>query len=162
MKPRVYIETSVVSYLVSRPALDVITAGHQATTLQWWEQHRNRFELVISQFVVDEASEGDAVAAEKRLAVLDAIPVVPVTQPQIMVLAQALLKAGALPQKAKLDALHIAVCAVTGVDILLTWNFKHIANGAKMRQIERVCDESGFECPQLLTPLQLLGDGNVD
>ena len=70
MKPRVYIETSVISYLVSRPALDVITVGHQATTWQWWEQHRSRFELVISQFVVDEASQGDPVAAEKRLAVL--------------------------------------------------------------------------------------------
>ena len=162
MKPRVYIETSVVSYVVSRPALDVITAGHQATTLQWWEQHRSRFELVISQFVVDEASQGDPAAAEKRHAVLGGIPVVPVVQPQIVVLAQALLKAGALPQKAKLDALHIAVCAVTGVDILLTWNFKPIANGATMRQIERVCEENGFECPQLLTPLQLLGDSNVD
>jgi hypothetical protein len=73
-----------------------------------------------------------------------------------------LLKAGALPQKAKLDALHIAVCAVTGVDILLTWNFKHIANGATMRQIEHVCDENDFECPQRLTPLQLLGDSDVD
>ncbi len=108
MKLRVYIETSVVSYLVSRPALDVITAGHQATTLQWWEQHRSRFELVISQFVLDEASEGDPVTAEKRLAVLGGISVVPISQPQIIVLAQALLKAGALPQKAKLDALHIA------------------------------------------------------
>ena len=162
MKPRVYIETSVISYLVSRPALDVITAGHQATTLQWWEQHRSRFELVISQFVVDEASEGDPIAAEKRLAALSDISVLPIAEPQILVLAQALLKAGALPQKAKLDALHIAVCAVTGVDILLTWNFKHIANGATMRQIEHVCDENGFECPQLLTPLQLLGDSDVD
>ena len=162
MKPRVYIETTVVSYLVSRPALDVITAGHQATTFQWWEQHRSRFELVVSQFVLDEASEGDPVAAGKRLAVLDGISVVPISQPQIIVLAQALLKAGALPPKAKLDALHISVCAVTGVDILLTWNFKHIANGTTVRQIERVCDENGFECPQLLTPLQLLGDGDVD
>jgi PIN domain len=112
MKPRGYIETSVISYLVSRPALDVITAGHQAATLQWWEQHRSRFELVISQFVVDEASEGDPVAAEKRVAALSGISVLPISEPQIIVLAQALLKAGALPQKAKLDALHIAVCAV--------------------------------------------------
>ena len=118
---------------MSRPALDVITAGHQATTLQWWEQHRSRFELVISQFVVDEASEGDPVAAEKRLAALGDISVLPIAEPQISVLAQALLKAGALPKKAKLDALHIAVCAVTGVDILLTWNFKHIAHFDKIR-----------------------------
>jgi hypothetical protein len=91
MKPRDYVETPVVSYLVSRPALDVITAGHQATTLQWWDQHRSRFDLVISQFVLDEASQGDAVAAEKRLSALDGIPVLPITDPRIVVLAQASL-----------------------------------------------------------------------
>ena len=105
---------------MSRPALDVIAAGHQATTLQWREQPRSRFELVISPFVLDEASEGDRVAAEKRLAAMSGIAVLSIAEPWIIVLAQALLKAGALPQKAKLEALHIAVCAVTGVDILLT------------------------------------------
>ena len=162
MKLRVYVETSVISYLTSRPALDVITAGHQATTFQWWEQRRTNYELVISQLVVDEAGAGDSVAAAMRIASIEGIPKLDLALPEIAILARTLVTRGALPQKAHVDALHIAVSAVAGVDILLTWNFKHIANGAKMQLIERVCAEGGFECPQLLTPLQLLGDDHVD
>ena len=162
MQSRVYIETSVISYLTNRPALDVITAGHQATTLQWWEKQRANYELVISQFVVDEASAGDPVAAAKRIASLEGIARLDTKRPEITALAQALLTSRALPQKAFIDALHIAVSSVAAVDILLTWNFKHITNGAMMKQIERVCSDNGFECPRLLTPLQLLGDDDVD
>lgn len=162
MQPRVYVETSVISYLTSRPALDVITAGHQATTLQWWEQHRSKYDLVISQFVKDEASAGDPVAPAKRAISLAEIPLLDIKPPEITTLARSLLAYGALPRKPFVDALHIAVSAVAGVDILLTWNFKHIANGATMPQIQRVCAKNGFECPQLLTPLQLLGDDDVD
>ena len=57
MKPRVYVETSVISYLTNRPALDVITAGHQATTLKWWDEQRANYDVVVSQFVLDEISE---------------------------------------------------------------------------------------------------------
>ena len=85
-----------------------------------------------------------------------------IERPEITPLAQALLERHALPKHAFIDALHIAVSAVAGVDILLTWNFKHIANGAMMKQIERICADNGYACPQLLTPLQLLGDDDVD
>ena len=162
MKLRVYVETSVISYLTNRPALDVITAGHQATTLQWWDKQRPNFELVISQFVVDEASAGDPIAAANRIASLVGISRLDIARPEIATLAQALLERHALPTHAFIDALHIAVSAVAGVDILLTWNFKHIANGAMMKQIERICADNGYACPQLLTPLQLLGDDDVD
>lgn len=162
MKPRVYVETSVISYLTNRPALDVITAGHQATTLKWWDEQRANYDVVISQFVLDEISAGDSKAAAKRLESVVGIPLLDTAPLEIAMLAQALIDRRALPQKAFLDASHIAVCAVLGVDVLLTWNFKHIANGAMMRHIERVCVENGFDCPQLLTPLQLLGDDHVD
>lgn len=162
MKPRVYVEASVIGYLTNRPALDVITAGHQATTLQWWDKQRANYEFVVSQFVLDEASAGDPVAAAKRIASLEGIARLDTKRPEIEVLALALLTSRALPQKAFVDALHIAVSSVAAVDILLTWNFKHIANGAMMNQIERVCSDSGFECPRLLTPLQLSGDDDVD
>ena len=162
MKPSVYIETSVISYLTNRPALDVITAGHQATTCQWWEEQRSKYDVVVSQFVLDEAASGDSVAAAKRVATLAGIKRLNVQRPEITRLAQALLFQRALPQKAFVDALHIAVSAVSGVEILLTWNFKHIANGAMMSRIERVCSEAGYRCPRLLTPLQLLGDDDVD
>ena len=162
MKPCVYVETSVISYLTNRPALDVITAGHQATTLQWWDKQRANYELVVSQFVVDEARAGDPVAAAKRIASLEGIARLDTKRPEITALALALLTSRALPQKAFVDALHIAVSSVAAVDILLTWNFKHIANGAMMKKIEQVCSDNGFECPRLLTPLQLLGADDVD
>ena len=162
MKPRVYVETSVISYLTNRPALDVITAGHQATTYRWWEEQRSNYDLVVSQFVLDEAASGDPIAAARRVATLVGITRLNVQRPEISRLAQTLLAQRALPQKAFVDALHIAVAAVSGVDILLTWNFKHIANGAMMKHIERVCFEAGCRCPLLITPLQLLGDDDVD
>ena len=162
MKPRVYVETSVISYLTNRPALDVITAGHQATTYQWWEHQRANYDLVISQVVVKEAGAGDPVAAARRLATLDDIPLLDANRPEVESLAEALIVNGALPTKAFVDALHIAVSSVAAVDILLTWNFKHIANGFMMKKIQHVCTENGFDCPQLLTPLQLLGADYVD
>ena len=159
---RLYVETSVVSYLTNRPALDVITAGHQATTWQWWETQRKYFELVISQFVVDECAAGDPIAASKRIATIEGLALLDASRPEVESLAGGLIAAGALPAKAYIDASHIAVCAVAGVEMLLTWNFKHIANGAMLKNIQLVCSSHGFECPQLLTPLQLLGDDDVD
>ena len=100
MKLRVYVETSVISYLTNRPALDVITAGHQATTLQWWDKQRPNFELVISQFVVDEASAGDPIAAANRIASLVGISRLDIARPEIATLAQALLERHALPTHA--------------------------------------------------------------
>jgi hypothetical protein len=160
--PRIYVETSVISYLTNRPALDVITAGHQATTYQWWEQCSTRFDLVISQFVLDECAAGDPVAASKRMATIAGLALLDASRPEVESVAQALIEAGALPAKAYIDASHIAVCSVAGVEMLLTWNFKHIANGAMMKKIQAVCAANGFDCPQLLTPLQLLGNDDVD
>ena len=117
---------------------------------------------MVSQVVLDEAASGDPVAAAKRVATLIGITRLNVNRPEISRLAQTLLARRALPQKAFVDALHIAVAAVSGVEVLLTWNFKHIANGAMMNHIERVCSEAGYQCPRLLTPLQLLGDDDVD
>ena len=128
----------------------MITAGHQATTYQWWEQQRANYDLVISQIVVKEAGAGDPVAAARRLATLDGIPLLDANRPEVESLAEALIVNGALPMKAFVDALHIAVSSVAAVDILLTWNFKHIANGLMMKKIQHVCTENGFDCPQLL------------
>ena len=122
MKPRVYVETSVISYLTNRPALDVITAGHQATILKWWDEQRANYDVVISQFVLDEISAGDSKAAAKRLESVVGIPLLDTAPLEIAMLAQALIDSRALPQKAFLDGSHIAVCAVLGVDVLLTWN----------------------------------------
>ena len=118
MKPSVYIETSIISYLASRPSRDVVHAARQQITHVWWER-RSKFALFASDLVVREASAGDLKAADKRLAALDNIPLLHVST-DAAVLTDELLRLGGLPKKAAADALHIAVAAVHGVDYLLT------------------------------------------
>ncbi len=78
------------------------------------------------------------------------------TSPEVEALADALIAQKSVPAKARLDALHIAVCAIHSVDYLLTWNCKHIANAQTMHLIENTCAELGYACPRLCTPLELL------
>jgi hypothetical protein len=79
MKPKVYIETSVPSYLAARPSQDVRVLANQQTTVEWWASRREYFELFISEFVLTEAALGDPAAAQKRLEVLEGISVLDAT-----------------------------------------------------------------------------------
>lgn len=155
MKQRIYIETSIVSYLTARPANDIRSAARQHSTYEWWEQYSPSFELFISEYVLVEAGGGDAVAAKRRLEMLDTLAVLETTK-DIRAISQALLKVGALPAKAELDSLHIAVAAVHGMDYLLTWNCKHIANAVMRPKIESVCASAGYEPPIICTPDELM------
>ena len=154
MKPRVYVETSVVSYLTARPARDVVVAGRQQSTRDWWATAPRRFELVISQLVRGEAGLGDPEAATARLAALAPLTRLAISG-EALALAQRLVAAGAVPSRAAQDAAHIAIAAAHGVDFLATWNFRHIANAAARRRIEAVCRDSGFEPPVLCAPEEL-------
>lgn len=156
MKPRLYLETTVPSYLTSRPSRDLVIAAHQQITKEWWAIRRKAFRLYISQLVVDEASAGDAVAARSRLSVVSDLPLLDIT-PDVSTLASAVLASGELPRKAATDAAHIAIAAVHGMDFLLTWNCAHIANAVIGRALARICREHGFECPVICTPEELLG-----
>src|SRR6516225_8813871 len=111
----VYLETSFISYLVARPSRDVIVAGHQQTTQEWWDNRRSEFTCSVSQVVIDEASVGDASEVAKRLAVISGLPTVDVTE-DTEALTQAIMVAGILPPHAFPDAAHIAVCAVHKID----------------------------------------------
>ena len=126
-KPTVYIETSVVSYLVAEPSVNIVTAARQALTRQWWDEKRQDYELYISEFVVSEAASGDPLMADRRLATLSGIAVIQLTGAATD-LADMLIEEGPIPAKAALDALHIAVAVAGGMEFLLTWNFKHLAN----------------------------------
>ena len=156
MKPRVYVETSVISYLTAKPSRDLIVAAHQELTREWWESGTHEFELCVSEVVLDEASRGNTEAARLRLGQLEGLSELPVSQESVD-LAEALLKAGALPQQAYADALHVAVCAVHGIDILVTWNCKHIANVIMFSVIDKTCRNRGFEPPRICTPIELWG-----
>ena len=155
MVDRVYIETTVVSYLTARPSRDVVIAGHQQVTHEWWDTRRSDYELCVSQLVLDEAGAGDPQAAEERLAVLQSMLVLEMTA-EALELAKGLIHAGALSAKAAGDALHIAIAATKGVPYLLTWNCRHLANAVMRPMIEAACNTNGFKAPIICTPEELL------
>ena len=156
MKPTVYVETTVPSYLTAWPSRDVVRAGEQQVTRDWWAQ-RSEYELRVSSLVLLECRAGDPDAAALRLAALDGVPVL-AQAPEAEELAATLLREVPLPARAAADALHIAVAAVNGVSYLVTWNCTHIANASLRPQIEALCRRSGYEPPVICTPRELLGE----
>ncbi len=154
--PKVYIETSVVSYLTARPSNNLIAAAWQKETVDWWETQRRRFDLYISEVVVEEAARGDAAAASRRLGVLEDIEVLKLDEKSVE-LSKALIEQGAVPPKALDDALHLAVAAVNGMDFLLTWNCRHIDNAEMKPKIRKAIESRGYQCPEIATPIELMG-----
>lgn len=155
MAERVYIETTVVSYLTARPSRDLIIAAHQQITHDWWDTRRSNYELCVSELVLDEAGAGDAQAAQERLLPLQPMLVIETTT-EAFELAEELLRAGALPRKAADDALHIAIAAAKAVPYLLTWNCRHLANATMRPVIEAVCLAKGLKAPIICTPEELM------
>lgn len=156
-RPTVYIETTIVSDLAARPSRDLTVASHQRLTRDWWDGHRGRYDLMTSQFVHDEAGLGDPAFAAARLELLRDVIRLEVT-PEAARLARSLISHGPLPAQAEIDAAHIATAAIHGVDYLLTWNCKHIANPAMLRALTRVCSAAGYQLPVPCTPEQLLAE----
>ncbi len=152
--PKVYIETSVVSYLTAFGSRDLILAAHQEVTRAWWAT-RGSFNIYASQFVMDEASAGNPEAAARRLDVLHDVPLLDATR-DATVLAGRLIADGGLLSKARLDAFHVAVATGHGMDYLLSWNCTHIANATLRGKIETICRTAGFVPPVICTPLELV------
>lgn len=159
MKPRVYLETSVISYLAARPSRDVIIAGRQAATLDWWENHRSRFEVFVSALVELEITRGDPDQARRRREIVEKIESVAVSSTAVAI-SDLLLSSSAVPSHCEDDALHIGIATMQGADYLLTWNFKHINNPRKVGEITRVVESLGYSAPKLCTPDGLGGDAN--
>lgn len=155
MGSTVYIETSIIGYITSRPSRDLITAANQRLTHDWWNECRENFDIFISQFVIDECTLGDAIAARERLDVIADIRQLDVTA-AVETLANGLVDQLPLPEKAQVDALHIAVATVHGMEYLLTWNCTHIANAILRPQIETICRSFSYEPPTICTPQELM------
>ena len=153
----VYLETTFISYLVARPSRDVIVAGHQQTTQEWWANRRSEFECSVSQVVIDEASVGDPGEVQKRLAITSGLPTLALTD-DANALTKAIMAAGMLPEHAVRDAAHVGVSTVHGIDYLLTWNCKHLANAQIARRIAVVCEKLGRQMPIICTPEELMGE----
>ncbi len=155
MKPTVYIETTIPSYLTARRSSELQMAANQQATRAWWDHERQHFDLYISQVVLTEIHCGDRDAAERRMRVLDGVLQLDVND-AVRELADRLIAEHALPATAQDDALHIAVAAVHGMDYLLTWNCRHIANAIMRPKIEQTCRLVQYEPPVICTPLELM------
>ncbi|MCF7977425.1 MAG: type II toxin-antitoxin system VapC family toxin [Chromatiaceae bacterium] len=154
MAESVYIESSVISYFTARPSRDLVITARQAITESWWHDHRFKYEIFISGLVVQEISKGDEEAAQKRLTAIEGIPMLG-TSEEALVLAEHLLDRGAVPPNSEEDALHIGIAAASGVNFLLTWNFKHINNAHTKALISSIIEAHGFVCPILCSPEEL-------
>jgi len=159
MKAKIYIETTVVSYLTSRPSRDIVIAAHQQITNEWWETRSRLFDLYASQLVIREAGAGDKDLANRRLTALQETQLLEITEPAVN-LAKEFIKEGAIPPKAAEDALHISIAVVNGIEYLITWNCKHIANAIMRHKINEVCISCGYEPIIICTPEELMEDLN--
>ena len=152
---RIYIESTIPSYLVARPARDLIQAARQQLTKDWWEFSRASHELFTSQIVLDEIAVGESAMAKLRLESLQAVPLLPVAD-EVKELARKILESGLLPAAADRDAAHIALASTYNLDILLSWNCRHIANAAIQSRLRRLVEAGGFELPVICTPEELM------
>jgi hypothetical protein len=157
MKSKVYIETSVVSYYTGRGSRDVVIAGRQQSTQDFWALLADEILPFVSALVLKEAGKGDSVVAGKRLDSIRTFPVLATTS-EAERLAQALIDARGIPTEYPEDALHIAVAAIAGMDFIVTWNFSHINNPFTKTMIRQTVENAGFECPEIVSPDAFLGD----
>lgn len=153
--PVVYLETTVVSYLTAKPSRDIVVAGHQQSTQEWWEDRLQDFRVVASYLVLQEAGRGDRQAAQRRLDILREVELLEIT-PEATTLARALIGNGVLPETSLEDALHVAIAVVNGCKYLVTWNYHHLAGAAVRSRIEAFCRSEGYEPAIICTPEELL------
>lgn len=156
MVSSIYIETSIISYLASKPSRDIIVSAHQQITHTWWDSRKDLFQLFISELVAREVGLGDPEAASRRLFYLEGVPSV-ILKEEAYSLAEKLITNGSVPQSAFADALHISVATVHGLDFLMTWNCRHIANAEIKGLIGKICRSNGYEPPVICTPEELMG-----
>ncbi|MBN1507859.1 MAG: type II toxin-antitoxin system VapC family toxin [Sedimentisphaerales bacterium] len=155
MKPRLYIETSVVSYYAARPSRDLIVAGHQQITQQWWVRQLSWYEPYVSEVVREEISRGDAMIAKLRLQAVQDFADLAVT-PDVTKLARKYYAALDLPDKARLDAIHLALAVQHGMDYLVSWNFAHIAGARPRGIVQKINYQMQMETPVICTPEELI------
>jgi predicted nucleic acid-binding protein len=156
MSETVYIETSIIGYLTARPSNNLILMANVEATREWWDTRHTQFDLYISQVVLDEVAQGDAEIATRRLEILHDFPLLAVSE-AVQNLAVEFLAKSNLPPKAADDALHIAAATVYGLDYLLTWNCKHIANAQIQKKLTQISFDLGYELPTICTPYELMG-----
>ena len=154
---RIYIESTIPSYVVARPARDLLQAARQQLTRDWWDLQRQQHELFTSQIVLDEIAAGEREMAQRRLELMAGLTVLDLTS-AAETLADRVLHSGLLPATAEGDAAHIALASTHSMDILLTWNCRHIANAAIVGRLRRLVETQGHKLPEIYTPEEFLGE----
>ncbi len=154
-KPSVYVETTIISYLTARPSRDLVLAAHQQITQEWWTNARPQVECFVSAFVIDEASRGDADYVQKRLEAIADFAVLEVNE-EIAELAETYFDGLQIPEKAKIDAFHLALAVWHKMDYVLSWNCKHIASGRVQKRLQQMNERLKMHIPVVCTPEELM------
>jgi predicted nucleic acid-binding protein len=157
MRTKVYVETSVVSYYTARPSRDVVVAGHQQVTHDFWNRLGHDYEPYVSAAVLAEIGEGNEAEAAKRVQAVLPFHVIQIT-PEAEALARQIVAGKGTPPEYPEDALHVALAAIGGVDFLATWNFSHINNPFTRMMIRQIVENEGYVCPEIVSPDELLGE----
>ena len=155
-KVKVYLETTVIGFWAGFATVDSKMHEWQEVTRRWLADASDYFDLFVSSLVISECGAGDARAADVRLKYCEKYPSLK-SSAEADALADQLISPTALPQKARDDALHVAIATVNGVSFLVTWNCKHLANPVLRKRVEAICQENGYVAPQIVTPHDLLG-----
>ena len=158
---RIYVESSIPSYVVARPSRDLLQAARQQITQDWWDFKRTSHELFIPQVVLDEIAVGEAVMAELRQRTVRGLPLLELHE-DVKDVARKVLTSGLLPRTADRDATHIALATIHEMDILLSWNCRHIANAAIQTRLRRLIETAGFDLPVICTPEELMANENEE
>ncbi|MCI0533816.1 MAG: type II toxin-antitoxin system VapC family toxin [Verrucomicrobiales bacterium] len=156
---RIYVESTIPSYVVARPARDLLQAARQHLARDWWDLKREQHELFTSQVVLDEIASGDVEMARQRMDLMAKIKLLDLTD-DAKALTKDILGSGVLPADADRDAAHIALATVHEMDILLSWNCRHIANAFIQAKLRKLADAAGFTLPVICTPEELLENEN--
>jgi predicted nucleic acid-binding protein len=155
MKKRVYIETTVVSYFTAQPSRDLLIAGHQEATRELWSRLAEDYETYISALVYEEARRGDPGQSRMRLRAVKPFRMLDIDE-DARALAERIISGRAIPGEHPEDALHLAVAAVNGMEILITWNFAHLNNPFTRGRVRQVVESEGYRCPEICSPDELL------
>lgn len=157
MNPKVYLETSVISYYTADPSRDIVIAGRQESTREFWKKLFHDLDPYISALVIQEAGRGNAESAQKRLDAVQKMPVLDITS-DCQTLAQQLMEQHGIPQEYPEDALHIAIATMNGMDFLATWNFSHINNPFTRARIRHIIEQAGYQYPEICSPEEFTGE----
>ena len=155
MKKRVYVETTVVSYLTAKPSRDIMVAGHQEVTRELWPELSTKYDTYISALVFEEAKKSDPKQAQIRLEAIDPFPMLDIDD-EARSLADKIIARRAIPAEYPEDALHIAVAAVNGIEVVITWNFAHMNNPFTRKMVRQVVEDEGYTYPEICSPEELM------